>query len=251
MSSCSVLAQCDDLTSPACICSDPQDVDTCVFSPSCIDPTDIACVCQDLGDVTTCSYDQVCVDQQAFATTCSVTPTCSDSTNPACSDGLYHANCLDSSDLSCICTDLINPATCTLDSSCNGDLSTCASIKPVCDSTNDACICSSSGACELAPSCYDIGDLACVCGDLSDPSTCQLDVSCGTEIATCSPVVPTCTDVNNPACICSDYNDDATCEYFSSCLDGTDLACICGDITDPSTCAISTLCTSISQSSDC
>jgi hypothetical protein len=186
-------------------------------------------------------------------------PKCTDESNPAClctTDSIgrasctYHDSCLDLGNNACTCTDLGDASTCTIDASCSGDLSTCAAVKTACDSNNPACICSASGSCELAASCSETGNLACVCTDLSDASTCQVDQSCGGDISSCAAITPPCTDPTNPACICAVYGELSSpsastgCQYHAACLDDMNLACSCGDITDPSTCVIDSLCTS-------
>ena len=89
-------------------------------------------------------------------------------------DCQYRAECLDKMDLTCTCTDYADPTTCSIN-----DLTVAA--EPECkDLSNPACRCykpDDVDSCEYALACLDDEDSYCICSDLYDPATCNINES--------------------------------------------------------------------------
>ena len=204
----------------------------------CTDITNLACSCTDVGDPDSCTLDTACSAHPSYTEPDCLEPkpTCSDSSNPACNCAvdpltsietcLYHTSCLDDSDLACVCIDLTDSTSCSVDATCSGDLSTCSPIPLTCQNgDSDACLCevdaqTGEETCTIAASCLNLEDTVCVCESLSDVSTCEIDSSCDpADLASCALVSPTCTDPLNEACSCTDPLDSATCSYSAACFD--------------------------------
>lgn len=89
-------------------------------------------------------------------------------------DCQFKAECLDKMDLTCTCDDYADLATCSMN-----DL-TVAPVPECKDLNNEACRCykpDDVDSCEYALSCLDDDDDYCLCSNIFDPSTCNINKS--------------------------------------------------------------------------
>ena len=207
---CSAVANCTDPDLGVCtLCGDPADISTCEQSPVCIDPVNQACTCTDVTNATTCTINAACLgaddavcpcSDPTDLNTCYMAPTCDDQGSDFCEcttttstvtsvdpvtgldvtetvetvDCVFKAECLDKMDLTCTCTDYADLATCSIN-----DLTPATELECR-DLNNEACRCykpDDENSCEYAQACLDPDDTYCLCSDLTDPATCNINKS--------------------------------------------------------------------------